>query len=272
MAGALDGLARWLRHSPTGLRVGSALGALYVRLVNATTRWQIEGRSQYDAVLALDTGIVVVMWHGRLFMSPFWGDMNRRTVAMISANRDGELITGIVNRFGIRTVRGSSYDHAKARDKGGLRAYVGARRELARENAILGISPDGPRGPRMRAQPGAAQLAIDTRCPVQPVTFSTRWGRLLGSWDRFLVPFPFGRGVQIWGEPLHPPAPGDPEAALRFLDEIEAALTGITVRADEICGRVPVMPGPPVEPPPGSSDKESAPPSGQAGDPKAGRA
>ena len=263
MAGALDGLARWLRQSPTGLRVGSALGALYIRLVNGTTRWRIEGREHYDRLLAEGTGVVVVMWHGRLVMSPYWGDRRRRTVAMISANRDGELITGIVNRFGIHTVRGSTYDKAKARDKGGLRAYVGARRELVRERVILGISPDGPRGPRMRAQQGAAQLSIETRCPVQPVTFSTRHGRLLGSWDRFLVPYPFGRGVQIWGEPLYPPEAGDAQAAARFLAEIEAALIGITARADEMCGRAPVEPGPAIE-----STSVSEPPTA----PKAGRA
>ena len=243
---ALERLARWLRQSGTGRRVSARLGALYIRLVNGTTRWRIEGRAGYDRLLAEGTGVIVVMWHGRLFMAPYWGDRNRRTVAMISNNRDGELITAIVGRFGIDAVRGSTYDRAKARDKGGLRAYVGARRALKRERAIVGMSPDGPRGPRMRAQAGAAQLSIETGCPVQPVAFSTRRGRVLGSWDRFLLPFPFGRGVQIWGEPLRPPAADDPAAADRYLLEIEEALTAITRRADALCGREPVAPGPPV--------------------------
>ncbi len=243
---AIESLARWLRHSKTGRAAAARLGALYIRLVNGTTRWRIEGRERYDRLLAEGTGVIVVMWHGRLFMSPYFGDRQRRTVAMISNNQDGELITGIVGRFGIHSVRGSTYDRGKARDKGGLRAYVGARRELRRERAIIGMSPDGPRGPRMRAQVGAAQLAIETRCPVQPVAFSTRWGRVLASWDRFLLPFPFGPGVQIWGEPLLPPPEGDPEAAEDYLRRIETALTEITDRADALCGREPVQPGPPI--------------------------
>jgi lysophospholipid acyltransferase (LPLAT)-like uncharacterized protein len=243
---ALEGLARWLRHSGTGRRVAARLGALYIRLVKATTRWRVEGRDGYERLLAEGTGVIVVMWHGRLFMSPFWGDPRRRTVAMISNNQDGELITAIVRRFGIHAVRGSTYDRAKARDKGGLRAYVGARRELTRERAIIGMSPDGPRGPRMLAQPGAAQLAIETRCPVQPVAFSTRRGRVLGSWDGFLLPFPFGSGVQIWGEPLRPPPGADLAAAERFRERIEGTLTEITRRADELCGREPVAPAPPI--------------------------
>jgi lysophospholipid acyltransferase (LPLAT)-like uncharacterized protein len=243
MGGTLDGLARWLRGRPVGLRACSALIALYIRLVNATTRWRVEGREHHDRLLAEGGGIILVAWHGRVLMSPLWGDPGRRTVAMISANRDGELVARVVARFGICTVRGSSHDHAKGRDKGGLRAYVGARRELLREGAILGISPDGPRGPRMRAQPGAARLSIETGCPVQPVTFSTRRGRVLRSWDRFLLPFPFDRGVQIWGEPLRPPASGDAQAAGRYLAEIERALTAITHRSDRLCGRAPVEPG-----------------------------
>ncbi len=96
----------------------------------------------------------------------------------------------------------------------------------------------------MRAQAGAAQLSIETGCPVQPVTFSTRWGCVLGSWDRFLLPFPFGSGAWIWGEALRPPAGDDPAAAERYLAEIEAALTGITDRADRLCGRATIAPGP----------------------------
>ena len=156
-----------------GVPVGARLGALYIRLVNATTRWRVEGREHYDRLLAEGTGVIVVMWHGRLFMSPYWGDRNRRTVAMISNNQDGELITAIVGRFGIHAVRGSTYDRGKARDKGGLRAYVGARRELRRERAIIGMSPDGPRGPAdaraagrgaagdRDALPGAARRLLD---------------------------------------------------------------------------------------------------------------
>jgi lysophospholipid acyltransferase (LPLAT)-like uncharacterized protein len=261
---SIAAFARWLRHSGAGRAAAARLGALYIRLVNRTTRWRIEGRQHYDGLLAEGTGVIVVMWHGRLFMSPYWGDRRRHTVAMISNNQDGELIAAIVGRFGIHAVRGSTYDRAKARDKGGLRAYVGARRELKREHAIIGMSPDGPRGPRMRAQPGAAQLAIETRCPVQPVAFSTRWGRVLASWDRFFLPFPFGPGVQIWGEPLHPPSSGDPggdaAATERFRERIEAALTEVTDRADALCGRAPVPPGPPLAPPGSPVASVAAPP------------
>lgn len=243
---ALEWLARWLRQSGTGRAVGATLGAFYIRLIRRTTRWRFEGREAYDRLIAGGAGVVIVTWHGRLLMGPYCVRPRRRFVTMISENRDGDLIAAVVRRFGIDAVRGSTYDPEKRRDKGGRRAYVAALRELRRRGAVVGITPDGPRGPRMRAQAGAAMLSIAAGAVVQPMTYSTSRGRVLGSWDGFLVPLPFGRGAMIWGEPLHPPSGDDPETVERYRGEIEGALTAITRRADEMCGRAPVLPDPPV--------------------------
>ena len=77
---------------------------------------------------------------------------------MISNNRDGDLIAALVRRFGALAVRGSTYDREKAQDKGGKEAFAAALEELQTRRAIIGITPDGPRGPRMRAQKGAILL------------------------------------------------------------------------------------------------------------------
>lgn len=242
--GAPGGISQKERALSLFARMGAMLIALYIRLVNATTRWQVEGGDHLEQMLARDGGVVFAIWHGRLFLMPGWRAGYRRRVAMVSASRDGDLTAEICAHFGIDTVRGSSHHHGKRRNKGALRAYVGARQALMRENALLGISPDGPRGPRMRAQPGTAQLSIDTGSPVLPVAYSVHRGRFLGSWDRFLLPFPFGRGVIIWGTPLWPPQKGDEGEAAHYLVEMENALTEITNRADKLCGRVPI----PAEP------------------------
>ncbi|MEM0921936.1 MAG: lysophospholipid acyltransferase family protein [Pseudomonadota bacterium] len=239
MAG-FSGIARWLRGSAWGRALSSRLGAGYIRLVTRTTRWHVEGKDVFDATEAEETGgVIAVIWHGRLFMSPTYAPVDRRrTIAMISNNRDGELIAAIVGRFDVDAVRGSTYDRAKRRDKGGLEAYHGAIAGL-REGALVAITPDGPRGPRMRAQVGAAQLAVETASPVIPIAFSVRWGRLLGSWDRFLLPLPFGRGAIVYGPVLRPSGQGV-ETVRR---EMEQSLTETTNRADALCNRPAVVPG-----------------------------
>ncbi|MBY8974191.1 lysophospholipid acyltransferase family protein [Rhodobacteraceae bacterium NNCM2] len=239
-------LARWLRHSPTGRGLSSRVAAFYIRLVAATTRWEYHGRAAYEALIdSAPGGLIASSWHGRLFMAPTYAyPKRRRAVAMISNNADGELIAAIVSRFGVTAVRGSTYDKVKERDKGGAEAFQGAMHEITRNRALVAITPDGPRGPRMRAQGGAVQLAIATGTPIVPIGFSVTRGKLLRSWDRFLLPFPFSRGVVIYGEPLYPPERGGSEAAMQ--QAYEAALNDLQNRADDLCQRPRVEPGPPL--------------------------
>ena len=239
--GAGKRLGRWARQSPTVVAAAGWLGSLYIRLVLATSRWEVRGRAHFDAAVARKGGVIGATWHGRLCLAPYWMPPGRRTVGMISANRDGEVIARVLARFGVGAVRGSSYDRVKGRDKGGAKALVDAEAELA-WGSVLVITPDGPRGPRMRVQPGTAQLAVRTRTPVYPMTFSVRRARQLKSWDRFLLPYPFNRGVQMMGPPLMPPTDASPEAVEDFRVKIETALTALTREADIACGRTPVEP------------------------------
>jgi lysophospholipid acyltransferase (LPLAT)-like uncharacterized protein len=132
----------------------------------------------------------------------------------------------------------------KRQSKGGVETFVAAARELSRNGALVGITPDGPRGPRMQAQEGAARLAVSQGVPVIAVAFSVRWGWHLGSWDRFLLPLPFGRGAIVYSEPRLPPAESSREALALFCEMLEQDLNAVTNRADDICGRVPVLPDP----------------------------
>lgn len=236
MAGVGASILRGLRHSGPGRRALAALGAFYIWLILRTTRWHVEGEEHLGELLERGGGFIPCLWHGRLFMSPTWAPAGRRTVAMISNNADGDLIAGVVRWFGVHTVRGSTYDKAKGRDKGGRAAYEGAGVELTERDAVVAITPDGPRGPRMHAQSGAAMLSIDTGAPILPVAFSTRRGILLKSWDRFFVPFPFGRGALVYGVPLYPP-PASLEGLEKFRETIEEATTRVMNRADDLVCR-----------------------------------
>ena len=244
MARSGAGPAGWLRRSAIGRAVAARLGAAYIRLVFHTTRWQVEGRGELTAAAEAGDGVVAAIWHGRVFLSPAWALPGRTCVAMISNNRDGDLIAAIVARFGIEAVRGSTYDRVKRREKGGAEALSAAREAIESRGAVVAITPDGPRGPRMRAQPGIAQLSVATGRAVVPAAFATRRARVLRSWDRFLLPLPFDRGVQLFGTPIPPPAEASPEAVERHRAAIEVATTALTRRADRLCGRDPVEPDP----------------------------
>jgi hypothetical protein len=49
---------------------------------------------------------------------------------------------------------------------------------------------------------GVVQLAWLTSRPVIPMVFACSRGHRFPSWDPFLLPFPFGRGVFSFGSPV----------------------------------------------------------------------
>ncbi len=162
-------------------------------------------------------------WHGRLLMTPLvYG--GRGLKILTSRHRDGELITRTVHRFGLGTVRGSS-------TRGGIAGIKGLVRAL-QEGYDVAIAPDGPRGPRCKVQPGVIQLAKLSGRPIFPFTFSATPRKVLHTWDRFILPLPFSRGVFVWGDPIVvDPAAGTSEMEQKAL-LLERRLHELTELAD----------------------------------------
>lgn len=217
------------------------LGAAYIGLVLRTVRWDWIARAHFDAVRAADKPFIVAFWHGRLaMMVPVIGMSDLPAHVIISNNKDGELIARLVGLFGGLTIRGSTRDPRKRKGKGGetvLRAAVGR----LRAGELVAITPDGPRGPSMRAQAGVAAMSAMTGVPVIPFAWATRRARRLGSWDGFLLPWPFDRGFYAVGAPIGPTG-RDREAVEAHRLAIEKGLDAVTRLADERAGRAPAAP------------------------------
>ncbi|MGB8274426.1 MAG: lysophospholipid acyltransferase family protein [Alphaproteobacteria bacterium] len=212
------------------------LASLHIRLVFATSRWRTVGAETPRPFWDGRRPFILCFWHGRLLMMPYCWDRRVPIHMLISRHRDGQIIARTVAHFGIDTVSGSS-------SKGGstaLRAMV----RLLKSGHCVGITPDGPRGPRMRANMGIVNVARLSGAPVVPVSFAASPRRLLSSWDRFLVAWPFGRGVFVWGEPIavpHHASESEMEAARLA---IEDRLNAVTQEADRLSGHEPVEPEP----------------------------
>ena len=61
--------------------------------------------------------------------------------------------------------------------------------------------------------------------------------KLFASWDRFLVPYPFSRGLYCWGDPIWVPRDATPEELEAKRSKLEAVLNRITALADEAVRR-----------------------------------
>lgn len=211
----------------------------YIRLVAATTRWTMIGREDADRLNAGGQGFIVAFWHNRLLMGAVLRRLTTKRIFMLSSNHpDAEIIVNAARRLGVEFIRGSAANPKKqARNKGGTGALVQMIGAI-RQGDIVGVTPDGPRGPREVVHPGVIKLSQLTGAPILPGAYSVTRGRFLNSWDRFLFPFPFGKGWYV-GEPaIAAPAP---DASSAELEEkrlaLAAALTRTAARADALAGR-----------------------------------
>jgi lysophospholipid acyltransferase (LPLAT)-like uncharacterized protein len=227
---------RRLTKSQTARDALPWIAARYIRFARATTRFAERGREVPESYWRAGKPFILAFWHGRmLMMAPIWP---RHTAMhmLISQHRDGEYIARTMGFLGIGTVRGSS-------SKGGTAALRQMLKAL-QAGECVGITPDGPAGPRMRASSGIVAAARMSGVPVIPATFSVSRCRVLGSWDRFVLALPFTRGVYLWGQPIHVARDADEGAQEAARLAIEEALNALTAEADRMMGLAPVEPDP----------------------------
>jgi lysophospholipid acyltransferase (LPLAT)-like uncharacterized protein len=221
-------LKRLIRGPAAQAALAWLLG-LYLQLALRTTRWTLVGEGPALAMAATGSAFLIAFWHERLPMMPalFRAAQRRlpqrpgiRPHVLVSRHRDGRFIGEVVKGFGITMVYGST-------SRGGTAGVLEMLRVL-RGGDPVGITPDGPRGPRRVAAAGVGEIAALAGVPVLACAAATTAARILPSWDRMMLPLPFGRGVFVLAEPISVPREGG-EAAL---PAIAAAMTDCCDRAD----------------------------------------
>jgi lysophospholipid acyltransferase (LPLAT)-like uncharacterized protein len=236
---------RWraIRKSEALRRVGCWIAAQYIRLVWATGRWEIRNGATPEQYWSQGKPFIIAFWHGRMLILPCMWPTTSKMHMLISMHRDGEMIARAIGYFGHGTVRGSAAKPGSDKEKGGAAALRGMLKAL-KANEYVGITPDGPRGPRMRATDGIVTVARVSGVPVIPCSYSARSRRVLSTWDRFVIPLPFTRGLIVWGEPIHVARDANAAQLAQARLAIEAGLNAVTNEADSAMGVEPVQPAP----------------------------
>ena len=210
-----------------------------IRFVHWTGRWRTIGAEHVQPYWDKGGPAIVCFWHGRLMMLPYAWQSDQPFHMLHSAHADGQLIAAVVRGLGMKSLFGSSR-------KGGSEAFrrmVG----VVKQGGVVGITPEGPHGPRMRAGIGAVTLARLTGAPLLPVAFGCSPRKVLGTWDRLALALPFGRGVFVWGAPINVARDADDAEIECARVRLEQGLNAVTEEADRLTGQIPVDPAP-VEP------------------------
>lgn len=174
---------------------------------------------------------IYAFWHENMLL-PASRYARPDVYVLISQHADGQLITEVCRRLGFRAVRGSS-----------TRGGADAVRQMMRleGQAHLAITPDGPRGPRRRVQPGVVYLAARTGLPIVPVGVGYRRPWRARSWDRLALPRPGSVAVCVTSQVIRVPADAGRETLVQYVSAVEDALRELSDAAQEWAetGRLP---------------------------------
>lgn len=168
-------------------------------------------------------GTIMIGWHGRIILATKTFRKSGQWI-MISQSRDGEMQNRIFSNLGFNVVRGST-------GRGGMKALLEAIREL-KKGAVFALTPDGPRGPSGIIQGGVITMAKKSGCPIIPVGVSANRRWLFKSWDRYMIPKPFAKGIMIFGDPISIPADATEEETEQLRIKLETELHRLETQAE----------------------------------------
>ncbi len=158
------------------------IGSLIIRFLYLTNKIEFHGPKTLG-----EDNFILACWHGELLMIPFVYAKYRkkaRVKAMISEHFDGNIIAKIFTYFKFDSIRGSS-------TRGAAKVLISAIKDL-KSGYDIGITPDGPKGPRHEVADGIIVMAqkVDVNIVLVEISPSKYWQ--LNSWDKFIIPKPFG--------------------------------------------------------------------------------
>ena len=200
------------------------LGYLFSTFIKLTTKLTIVRGEIRERLRARNQRFIYAFWHQRqvFFTVSHRGD---KMSVLISKSADGEMISRTIKLCcDVDSVRGSTSRGASDAVRGMIKAL--------RSGLDLGITPDGPKGPKEEIKEGVMYLAQKLNIPILPIT-NAQSNRVVlkKTWDQFQIPMPFGRSVVVYGEPIEVGPADDLKAKAA---ELKKALDAITAEAERL--------------------------------------
>lgn len=208
----------------------SLIGSIYVLTVYKTSKVNLKNRKKIEDLLERKESFIYSFWHDQLLMCPLTWQSNSSIKVLISKHRDGDIIAQLISNLGFEAIRGSTHKTNKIKNKGGL---LSARKMIkSLKNGIsIGISPDGPKGPRHKVSEGILSISRLSKSVILPVGigFKKKW--VLNTWDKFIIPKPFNEITVVWGDPIS--AITNEKNNHQFKIKLESKMNNLTAQANK---------------------------------------
>ena len=136
---------------------------------------------------------ILAFWHSQLMMISYcWNSENKINI-LASGHSDGRFGAIVGKYFKLNNIPTSSNDKSIS-----LKPVF----TLLKNSQYIGITPDGPRGPKQKVSDGIIKISKATQVPIIPVGFASSKFRTLKSWDSFLITKPFSKCAFVWGKSI----------------------------------------------------------------------
>ena len=169
---------------------------LYIRAVNLTSSIQFENESIPKQFWNNDKPFILAFWHSQLMMIGFSWKKNKNVNILASGHSDGRFGAIVGKYFNLNNIQTSEKNKSVS-----LRSIF----KLLNDNNYIGITPDGPRGPKEIVSEGIIKIAKTSKVPIIPIGFWSSRNFKLKSWDSFLITLPFSKCSFVWNKPLEIP-------------------------------------------------------------------
>ncbi|MCD6380207.1 lysophospholipid acyltransferase family protein [bacterium] len=201
----------------------SFLGSFLIRLLGFTWRVEWKGMENLEKARGLSENVIFSLWHGRL-LALIYTHRGRNIQVLTSEHYDGYLIGKTIKRLKYGHLKGSS-------TRGGAKALRQLMAVL-KKGFDVGLTIDGPIGPRGMVQQGAVELSRMTGCVIVPLSCAARRRYLFSSWDRFQLPLPFSRVIVSYGIPIEIQPGADADSRKKAGEVLQKRLNDITSDMD----------------------------------------
>jgi lysophospholipid acyltransferase (LPLAT)-like uncharacterized protein len=188
-------------------------------IVYITGRWQFINKPNYQGV------VIYAFWHGKLIMMPFLAPPGSKMNVITSGHRDGLLISKVMLHFKFNTI----FVSRTATAFKGLKSIL----TKLKNGESIAITPDGSRGPVYQINSNIVEIAAMTGVPIIPISYGAKYSKILNTWDKFNLPYPFSKGVLVYGDPIFIPKHCSTEEIAEYKISLQNALNTITERAEQ---------------------------------------
>ena len=179
----------------------SLVGALYIYIVYVSSQKTFINKDNFDKLILENKSFIYALWHDQLLLSPFTWQTKNRIDILISKHKDGDIIADLIKYHGFNSIRGSTNNPSKVKEKNTISSIRKIIKTL-KANVSIGITPDGPRGPRHKVSEGTINIARISNKKILPMALAYKEQWVLNTWDKFIIPKPFNKICIVWGDTI----------------------------------------------------------------------